>query len=255
MLDQTENTSDAGIGHNRGPAFNAEVVEAFTAEAQEIADAASEWAGVTISTKAEAGRLKDFLDAARAKLSEVEARRKEEKEPFLKAGKDIDAAFTRVKDIIEKAGKLAKAPLEAFAREQQRIEEEKRRAEAEAARKAAEEAERERQIAERNRNAAAIAEAEEKAKAAAEAAAEAAKESKVRIGSATGSGKSATSLRTVRSAKMLSLNSAFMHYSKIPAAQAELEACILRMANADIRASKGADIKIPGIEIITEQKL
>lgn len=254
MLDQTENTSDAGIGHNRGPAFNAEVVEAFTAEAQEIADAASEWAGVTISTESLAQQNNDFIQAIKKQKQEVEDRRVAEKAPHLKAGKDIDTAFNKIKDILDKAAELADAPLQIYYREKKRIENEKRLAEIAAARKAAEEAERERQIAERNRNAAAIAEAEEKASAAAKAEAEAAKVKKIRVGSATGTGRTRGEI-TVRSAKMLSLNSAFLHYSKIPAAQAELEACILRMANADIRASKGADIKIPGIDIITEQKL
>jgi len=241
----------AEIGHNKGPVFNTEVVDAFAAEAAEIADAASEWGGVDITTEAKAGQLKDFLDTARAKLKEIEDRRKVEKQPFLDAGRDIDAAFNRVKEIIEKAGKLAKAPLETYLREQQRIADERRRAEQEAAHKAAEEAERERLIAERNRNAAALVEAEEKAKEAAEAAKAAEVAARAKVFSATGTGSNSTSLRTVRSARIANINQAMLHYRD----RTELSEVITRMANADIRASRGGAITIPGIEIIEEKKL
>ena len=247
MLDEEK----AGIGHNNGPVFNTEVVDAFAAEASEIADAASEWAKVAIGNETKAGELKDFLDTARAKLKEIEDRRKVEKQPFLDAGRDVDTAFNRVKDIIEKAGKLAKAPLEAYLKEQQRIAEERRRAEQEAARKAAEEAERERMIAERNRNAAAIIEAEEKAKVAAEAAKAAEAPARAQVSSATGTGSNRTGLRTHRSAQITNINQAMLHYR----GHADLAECITRLANADIRAAKGAKITIPGIDIIEEQKL
>lgn len=243
--------AEAGIGHNKGPAFNTEVVDAFTAEATEIADAASEWANVEITTETKAGELKDFLDTARAKLKEIEERRKVEKQPFLDAGRDVDAAFKKVTGIIEQASKLAKAPLEAFLREQQRIADEKRRAEQEAARKAAEEAERELLIAERNRNAAAMAEAEEKRKEAEEAAKAAEADARVKVSSATGTGANRTGLRTVRSARISNINQAMLHYR----GHADLVECITRLANADIRAAKGAAITIPGIEIIEEKKL
>ena len=247
MLDSEQ----AGIGHNKGPVFNTEVVDAFAAEATEIADAASEWANVEITTETKAGELKDFLDTARAKLKEVEERRKIDKQPFLDAGRDVDTAFNRVKDIIEKAGKLAKAPLEAYLKEQQRIAEERRRADQEAARKAAEEAERERLIAERNRNAAAMVEAEEKAKEAAEAAKVPEAAARAKVSSATGTGSKSTSLRTVRYAQITNINQAMLHYR----GHVDLAECITRIANAEIRAAKGAAITIPGIEIIEEQKL
>lgn len=247
MLDKNE----AGIGHNNGPVFNTDVVEAFAKEVADIADAASEWASTEITTQTQAGLCKDFLDTARGKLKEIEDRRKAEKQPFLDAGREIDAAFKRLTDTIEKAGKLAKASLEVYLKEQQRIADERRRAEQEAARKAAEEAERERMIAERNRNAAAMVEAEEKAKAAEEAQKAAEAEARAKVSSATGTGKSSTSLRTVRSARLRNINQAMLHYR----GKAEMEETILRLANADIRASKGAAIEIPGIEIIEEQKL
>jgi hypothetical protein len=243
--------ANAGMGHNKGPVFNTEVVDAFAAEATEIAEAASEWANVEITTETKAGELKDFLDTTRAKIKEIEDRRKVEKQPFLDAGRDVDTAFNRVKEVMEKAGKLAKGPLEAYLKEQQRLAEERRRAEQEAARKAAEEAERERMIAERNRNAAAMVEAEEKAKEAADAAKAAEAPARVQVSSATGTGSNRTGLRTYRSAQITNINQAMLHYR----GHADLIECITRLANADIRAAKGAKITIPGIYINEEQKL
>lgn len=241
----------AGIGHNKGPAFNVEAVDALTAEANEIADAASEWAKVEIATETKAGELKDFLDTARKKLKAIEDRRAEEKKPHLDAGREVDTAFGRIKDIIERAGKLAKGPLEAYLKEQQRIADERRREEQRIAREAAAEAERERQIAERNQNAAAIIEAEEKAKEAAAASKASEGPARAKVSSATGTGANRTGLRTYRSAQIVNINQAMLHYRGNP----DLAECITRLANADIRAAKGAKITIPGIDILEEQKL
>lgn len=241
----------AGLGHNKGPLFDTEAVDAFVKEASEIADAASEWAKVEIATETKAGELKDFLDTARAKLKQIEDHRKVEKQPFLDAGRDVDTAFNRAKDIIERAGKLAKAPLETYLKQQQRIADERRQAQQEAARRATEQAERERLIAERNRNAAAIIEAEEKTKAAADAARAAEAPARAKVSSATGTGSNRTGLRTHRSAQITNINQAMLHYR----GHTDFAACITRLANADIRAAKGAKITIPGIDIIEEQKL
>lgn len=241
----------APIGHNNGPVFDTALLDGLTRQASEIADAASAWAGTTIENQIQAGELKDFLDAVRDKVNEVEDHRKSEKQPFLDAGRQVDAAYARVRDIIEAAAKLAKAPLEVFLKEQQRLADERRRTELEAARRASEEAERERQIAERNRNAAALIEAEAKAEAARQAHKAAETSTRIQIDSATGSGKARTSLRTQRRAKITNINQAMLHYRDHP----DLVDCIIRLANADIRASRGATLTIPGINIIEEHKL
>lgn len=243
--------AEAGIGHNKGPVFNEEVVAAFEAEAAEIADAASEWASAEIENETTAGLLKDFIDAAKKKAKDVEERRVLEKKPFKEAAEAVDAAFKKPTTVLKRAVQIANERLLSYLAEQKRIADEKRRAEQEAARKAAEAAERERLIAERNRNAAAIAEAEEKAKQAAEAAKLSEKETKVSVSSATGTGANRTGLRTIRSARISNINQAMLHYR----GHADLVECITRLANADIRAAKGAAITIPGIDIIEEQKL
>lgn len=245
MNDQTP------MGHNNGPAFNPEIIDELAKQAQDISATAAEWAKTEITDQETASKLKDFLDGAKKTQNSVEARRKEEKQPFLEAGREVDDAFNRVKDIIQRSGEAAKAPLVKFLKEEERKAEEQRRKEAEAARLKEEEAERERQIAENNQNAAAQIEAEEKAAEAAEEAKQAEAPAKVKVGSATGTGSKATSLRTVRKAELVSVNQAMLHYRNHP----DMEDLLLRLANADIRASKGADITIPGIKVITEKKL
>jgi len=244
-------TTPPPMGDNKGPAFNPDVVAALTKDADHISEKAGEFSEKEITNDTEAGELKDFLDAARKTLTHVENRRTAEKKPFLDAGREIDAAFAKIKDVIERAGKLAKAPLVTYLEEQERIAEAKRREEAEAARKKQEEAERERLIAERNANAAAQVEAEEKAKEAEEQAKAAEAPAKAKVTSATGSGANATSLRTKRTAEITNMNMALLHFRD----RSELKDCLIRLANADIRASKGADITIPGIKINVEKVL
>lgn len=239
------------MGHNQGPAFNPDVVEQLTEQAQEVSATAAEWANTEVSDDETAAKLKDFLDSAKKLQNGVEARRKEEKQPFLDAGREVDKAFKTVHDIIQRAGELAKGPLAKYLAQKEREAEEQRRKEAEEARRKQEEAERERQIAENNKNAAAQLAAEEKAKEAAEEAKAAEAPAKAKIGSATGTGSKATSLRTVRSAKITSINQAILHFREHP----DVRDVILRLANAEIRASKGADITIPGIEVVSEKKL
>ena len=146
MSDQAP-TTPPPMGDNKGPAFNPDVVAALTKDADHISEKAGEFSKKEITNDTEAGELKDFLDAARKTLTHVENRRTAEKKPFLDAGREIDAAFAKIKDVIERAGKLAKAPLVTYLEEQERIAEAKRREEAEAARKKQEEAERDYQLA------------------------------------------------------------------------------------------------------------
>lgn len=243
------NTPD--IGHNRGPAFNPEVVAAFAEQAAGVSDAAAAWAGAQITSDTKAGELKDFLDQCRALWKEVEDRRKAEKEPHLSAGREVDQAFKGITAILERAASIAKKPLQAYLLEKQREEDARRRAaEAEAAERAAE-AERAAQIAERNQSAAAQIEAEEAARAAEEAQRIAQAPAKAKVASATGAGTKSTGLRTRRLARIDNIRHAFMHYQDHP----DVTECIQRLANADIRAAKGEPITIPGITIIEEKTL
>ena len=241
----------ADIGHNRGPAFNPEVVSALTERASHISDAAAAWAGAEVTNDIKAGELKDFIDQTRALQKEVEERRKVEKEPHLVAGREVDKVFKGITAVLERSMIIAKKPLQAYLLEKQK-EEDARRAAAEAeARERAAEAERAQQIAERNQSAAAQIEAEEAAKAADQAQKAAQAPAKAKVSSATGAGTKSTGLRTRRVARIDNIRHAFMHYQDAP----EIAEVIQRLANAEIRAAKGAPLTIPGITILTEKSL
>lgn len=239
------------IGHNNPPPFDPDKVAALKAEAEQAADAAAAWAGITIGDETAAGRLKDHIDALSRQHREAEAARKAAKQPHLDAGRAVDDAFRPITETLARAAKIAREPLAAWLMEQERIAAERRRIEAEAARKAAEEAERMRRAAEAQRNAAAQVEAEAAAEAAAEAQRIAERADRVRVSSATGSSATRTSLRTVRRAQLRAINQALLHYRDHP----EVAELLTRLANADLRAAKGAPITIPGFDIIEEKTL
>ena len=69
-----------------------------------------------------------------------------------------------------------------------------------------------------------------------------------KVQSSSGSART-ISLRTVRSAEVTDAAALVAHYATHPAIIAEAE----RLANADIRAAKGAAIAIPGVKIHEEQ--
>ena len=240
-----------GIGDNNGPAFNPEVVSEFEAKAREFADAAGAWkeAG-SIESDEQAAKANDFLSGTRKLAKEVEDRRKAEKQPFLDAGREIDAAFKKVINLLDGAANMVKPLQQDFLRRKE-AEAAKARAEAERkAREEAEQAEAARRAAEARNDVAGQQEAEERAKAAEEEAAKAAKFESAKASSATGGGRT-QSLRTVKTARITSINQAMLHYRDRP----EMAELILRLANADARAAKDQEITIPGIEITIERKL
>jgi len=71
-----------------------------------------------------------------------------------------------------------------------------------------------------------------------------------RVSSAAG-GFAATSLKTKRSAKVTDWSALAAHYIN----NGELRATLQKLADADIRHAKGAEISIPGVEIMTERVL
>lgn len=241
----------AEMGHNRGPAFNPKAVAAFTKTASGVSDAAAAWARAEITNDTKAGELKDFIDQTRALQKRVEERRKEDKEPHLKAGREVDAAYKDITAILERAMTIAKKPLQTYMLEKQREADEAQRKAAAEAREREEEARRAQQIAERNQSAAAQIEAERAAEAAKAAQKQANTPAKAKVASATGAGTKSTGLRTRRRAQIDNIRHAFMHYQTAP----EVVDVIQRLADADIRAAKGEPITIPGVTIVTEKTL
>lgn len=248
MNDQSNPPS---IGDNKGPAFNPDVVDEFAAKASEFADAAADWkeAG-EIENEEQAEKLSDFLKGAGKLLKDVEARRKLEKQPFLEAGKEVDDAFGVVKDLINRTGKMVKPLLETYMQKKEAAE---RARQAEAQRKAREEAEaaeRARKQAEERNDIVGQQEAEQREAEARTAEVAATKVESAKVGSATGGGKR-TSLRTRRFAEITNINQAMLHYRERP----EMTDLLLRLANAEIRAAKSPDVKIPGFAVKEERKL
>lgn len=241
----------AGIGDNNPPPYDAEAYDGFKNKVRDFTDAAAEWkeAGAIEGTEA-AEKANDFLAGARKLFNDIEELRAKEKKPHWDAGVRIDGDFKKLKTSIETAIEWVKKPLQAYMQEQERIEaerkaeeERKAREEAKAAARAAAQAESRNDIM-----------GQEEAKAAAEEAQkreqEAQKVETAKVGSATGGGRR-TAMRTVRKAEIESLNLAIAYYRERP----ELSALLVQLANADLRAAKGADIKIPGFKITSERKL
>jgi gas vesicle protein len=185
-----------------------------------------------------------------AKLAkEIDGQRDSEKRPHLEAGRAVDAAYKPLLEAVDDIQKALKTRLQAFVVERER--EAKRIADE--ARRKAEEAERAAQAAQAEEDAflAATAPTVNVAEAVVEAkVAESMALASARVSSAAG-GFAAAGLRTKRSAKVTDWSLLAQHYI----GNGELRACLERLANSDIRHAKGADITIPGVEILTERVL
>jgi hypothetical protein len=183
--------------------------------------------GVEITAE-NAPEVRDVIARAGEMSKRAEARRKDDKQPHLDAGRAVDASYKPVLASIAEIGTAAKAILKPFIIAEQ----ERQRAEAEAARKAAEKAREDAIMSER---------AAAKEKAAAEP---------VRISGGT-TGARAVSLRTRRFAQITDAAALVVHYADRISVIEAAEKC----ANAEIRAAKGGAISIPGVTIAEEQEV
>jgi hypothetical protein len=231
------------IGHNRADDVEAyrEMLARFKADAD----------AVTEINEGNAQFVRDHVGYGGKLAKEIDATRDDKKRPHLEAGRQIDGAY---KPLIEECDKIIKglkqklaAFLDAREREAKRIAEEARRKLEEAERlaaKAVEEPEDDPFLAATAPTVDVMA-AHVEAKVA-EGQALAAS----RVSSAAG-GFAATSLKTKRSAKVTDWSALAAHYIN----SGDLRATLEKLANADIRHAKGADISIPGVEIVTERVL
>lgn len=186
---------------------------------------------------------------------EIEAQHKVEKAPHLEAGRKVDATYKPLVDEAEAVQKTLKTTLQAFVIERER----------EAKRIADEAAKKLREAEEAAAKAAAVVEAEPEVEdllaalapapdlKAAHAEAKTAEMQALaagRVSSAAG-GFRAMGLKTVRKAKVTDWSALAAHYVN----NGELRATLEKLANGDIRHAKGADIQIPGVEIVEERVL
>ena len=138
----------AGIGHNRPPLKDvlAEQYKFFADEIEKIAKRADE-APKTIKSDDDLDKVGVVIKDAREMYKRAEAARKEEKEPYLKAGKEVDAFFKVLTDRLESITLSLQKRADEYQREKaaearRKAEEEARRLreQEEAARRKAEEA-------------------------------------------------------------------------------------------------------------------
>jgi hypothetical protein len=231
------------IGHNRADDVEAyrEMLARFKADAD----------AVTEINEGNAQFVRDHVGYGGKLAKEIDATRDDKKRPHLEAGRQIDGAY---KPLIEECDKIIKglkqklaAFLDAREREAKRIADEAKRKLEEAERlaaKAVEEPEEDPFLA------ATAPTVDVKAAHVEAKIAEGQALAASRVSSAAG-GFAATSLKTKRSAKVTDWNALAAHYLS----RGEVRAVLEQLANADIRHSKGAEISIPGVEIVSERVL
>lgn len=244
------NAEPAALGHNNPPQSD---FEKFDAKLKEWLAAADVWAGRAELDAELAPRARDFIDGVKKFGRKADDARKAEKEPHLAASREVDARWKSITDAAAKIAAIVEPKLLAFMKaEQKKADDARREAEAIAAKAAAEKKAAE-DAAAKAATASARIEAERKAEEAAQVeqtAQRAAETGPVRVESATGLARSA-GLKTIRKARITDIKRALLHYSADP----KLREIVLQLANADIRASKGGEINIPGVAVDEEQGL
>jgi hypothetical protein len=193
-----------------------------------------------------AGNIRDLLAKTGEMAKKVEKARKDAKEPHLEAGRQVDASFKPLLDTLAELKDAINRPLAAFIKAEQ----DRQRAEAEAARKAAEDAAAFSEAVADDEDMAAKAKAfaeqrDRDAKLKADQAGMAG-----RVQSASGFARAA-GLRTYRRAEVEDAAKLVAHFASHP----DVIDAALKAANATLRAAKGADIQIPGVRVVEEQKV
>lgn len=203
-------------------------------------------------SEANAQHVRDHIGLGGNLAKDIDKTRETEKKPHLEAGRKIDGAY---KPLIDEADTVIKALKRKLGAWMDAREREAREKAAEAARKLREAEEAAAKAAEPEDDPflAATAEAvipDVKAAHAEARTAEMQALAASRVSSAAG-GFRATGLKTVRKAKVTDWSALAAHYVN----NGELRATLERLANSDIRHAKGADIQIPGVEIVEERVL
>lgn len=192
-----------------------------------------------------AGDARDIIGLATKLSKDIDAKRKEVKQPHLDASREIDGTYNPLVTEAKACVTSLRDALQSFVREQERKAAEAR---AEAERKAAEEAAKAKAfeddplLGERSAKAAKEAESEARMVAAESQAASSVKGS---------DGFRAMGLRTKREAIVTDWKALVNHYADHPDMQVLAE----KLANADIRHAKGRPVTIPGVEVKEERVL
>lgn len=233
------------VAHEGVTTYNPETLAVLTVKVTVFAEACGKWKDLgAISNAEQSARLTDFISGSRRLFKIVDDERKAQKKRWDDAGKEVQDAFVPILKVLERCVNDLKPMQESWLkaedarmrREKAEAERQAREAQEAAARAAAE-------AAARNDVAGEVA-AEEAAKAADKALKDAQRQTTAKAGSATGAGRT-MALRTVRTAKVLNQNAAYMHFREHP----DVVALIQRLATAAIRAGE----TVPGCEVIEEK--
>jgi hypothetical protein len=242
----------SNIGHNKPPAYDKDKYAEFELKIDKLKEAAQKWInGGEIKDDEQSSKLADFINGAKQLKNKIEQTRKSEKQPYLDAGKQVDAAFKVIidkSDISINAVTALQTAYLAAERKKQQEEERKARELAEAAQREAEEKAR---LAERTNSLDAVdtaQEAFEEAESAKQKVQEIAKQ-KVQAQSFTGAGR-VQSLRVRLVAGEITDDVAlFKRYR----GNQKLNDLFRELVNAELRSKDKPD-EIKGIKIMEEVK-
>ena len=224
--------------HNNPPA----AAELFAEEIEALKIRADVFGEIS---EANAGDARDLIGLAKTLAKDIDSKRKEEKQPHLDAGREIDGTYNPLVTSAKASVQSVEKALTAFVIEQKRKADEARR---EAERLAAEEAAK----AKAMEDDALLAETTAQAAQDAANAAEIAAAKQKMAGNVKGSeGFRAAGLRITRKAKVIDNLKLVQHY----ALHSDVIAAAEKAANATIRAAKGEPVEIPGVEVVETEQL
>jgi hypothetical protein len=232
--------------HNNPPV---DLRDQLLSRVDELVSTADKWKKERpeITSGDHATKATDFLAQLRECLKKVEAQRKMEKQPHIDAGKAVDEEFSGVKTRLERSGIAIKGLLTPWLMKKEAEAEAERKRKEEAARKAEQEAEALARKSDAGIDAAIAAENATKR------AADLQKEASARPSSVNQKGdyaSRAVSLRTNRHAEITDVLKAARYYKNDP----KLIEVLKSLAGAEIRAAKGKDISIPGVEVVVTKE-
>jgi hypothetical protein len=247
----TPAAAEAGIGHNRPPAFDPAVLVDLAGTVDEFMSVTQQWLQLeAIENDQQSEQMADQITGLRGLWKKVDAARKDAKKPHDEAGKAVQAAFSPLLAKLKAAADTLKPKLATYTEAKAAREAEEKRKAEEEARAMAAAAEQRAKMAEMEGDIGAKVEAEEEAKAAEKEAKAAAKGPDTKVKSASGGGRT-MSMRTIKEVEVVNVLALFGHYRAHP----DVIDTLRRLATADVRAKDydHAANPIPGIEI-TERK-
>ncbi|MEM6623886.1 MAG: hypothetical protein AAF674_16790 [Pseudomonadota bacterium] len=233
------------IGGNQPPSPVTETTMEFANKVGEFQTTLKHWKDAGVADDDAVGDLEDFLKGARELANLIDAKRVELKKPHDVAAQEVQDAFKPLLSAMADIGKAAKSIKAGYLQKKQRAAEEAERRRAAAAAEAEAKAQAERAAAESAGDLLGAAQAREREE-------KHAKATKVQAVRATvqGSGNK-SGLRKVRRAVLTNPSLAGAYYRH----HEKMAALLTELANADLRAAKGAEITIPGFEIQIEEKI